>query len=119
MKTDRWISPNQAAKLAGVPPRTMLRRLHWLNAQHDGRIMRKKGRRRLEVSVEALQRALTTDPGLRDAEIGVLGSRVEGIDVALLSLRNSVKRLRKDVNSLKAAAKGASERASSRQGCAP
>jgi hypothetical protein len=97
---DRWLSVSQAAELAGVKRRTMLRRLWYLQSESGQRIMRRVGARKLEVSAEALQRALRTDPELRDAELAGIASRVDDHERKLLALRNAHKSLKKQVKTL-------------------
>lgn len=97
MKFDRWLSIAEASKLAGVPRRTLLRRLWLLHHQTPGGVLRRIGARKLFVSADALERALRTDPGLRDTESEAVAARLEDFERKLLGLRNSQKALRKRV----------------------
>ncbi|HUU34086.1 MAG TPA: hypothetical protein VMW48_08470, partial [Vicinamibacterales bacterium] len=67
---DRWLTIPEAAGLAGVPPHTMRRRVKAIDRQNPQiGLLRRPGKREYLVSAEALQRALTTDPGLGDSEL--------------------------------------------------
>ncbi len=100
MKLDRWLSMTEAAALAGVGRRTMLRRLWLLHHQVPGGILKRMGKRKLFVSAEALERALRTDPGLQDAEAEAVAARLEDHERKFLALRNAQRTLRKRVTAL-------------------
>lgn len=87
LKLDRWIPLAEAARMAGEPPRRFRRRLHALNRQAGGKLLRHFGqgqqKRRLHVSAEALMSYMRTDPDALDAELSDLTIRVEELESAL------------------------------------
>lgn len=87
---DRWITIRQAAALVGddMSPRRMRRRLKALAAQRpELGLIRRPGDRWFEVSAEALERALTTDPDLRETDIDALAARVQQVEDRATALR--------------------------------
>lgn len=100
LKLDRWLSMAEAAQLAGVGRRTLLRRLWLLHNEIPGGLLKRMGARKLFVSADALERALRTDPGLRDTEAEAFASRLEDFERKVLALRNSHKALRKRVSAV-------------------
>jgi len=100
---DRWLTIRQAAALVGdgMSPQRMRRRLKALAAQRpELDLIRRPGERWFEVSAEALQRALTTDPDLRDTDLDALASRVRVIEDRQTALRNRQTDLHKRVQAL-------------------
>lgn len=100
MKLDRWLTIAEAhdaiqtASGMGVSRRTLRRRLWALHHQAPGGILKRLGPRKLLVSADALQRALRTDPDLRDAELEGLAARIEEHETKLLALRNALRSLK-------------------------
>lgn len=87
LKLDRWIPMAEAARMAGEPPRRFRRRMHALNRQAGGKLLRHFGhgqqKRRLHVSAEALMSYMRTDPDALDAELSDLTIRIEELEAAL------------------------------------
>lgn len=100
LRLDRWLSVSEAAQLAGVPRRTMLRRLWFLHSQVSDGVLRRIGKRKLQVSAQALERALRTDPELMDAELSGIVARIDDQDRKLLALRNAHRSLKARVKTL-------------------
>lgn len=106
MTSKRWLTIPEAAKLAGVPERTMRRRLQYLHRERGG-ILRRFGPRRILVSAAGLQRAFEDDPDLREAEASGMASRIEEHEKKLLALRNAHRSLKGRVRELEAVSKTA------------
>lgn len=94
MRVDKWLTISEAAKLAGVHPRTMRRRLRYLHSDRPQLgLLSRFGARKTLVSANALQRVLTTDPALSDAELESIHSRLHQIDQRVAALRQGYRRL--------------------------
>lgn len=95
-RVGRWLTITEAAELTDVPERTMRRRLHFLNEQSGGTLLRQVGKKRLMVSAEALQRELGSPPESSD-EVAALRFLVELQDRKLTALRDELRALRRQV----------------------
>lgn len=81
----------------------MLRRLHSLDRQVGGVLRRVGGpgrRGKLEVCLDALERALRSDPELRDVEVTGMVGRQDEFDRKLLALRSAHRSLKQRVKVL-------------------
>jgi hypothetical protein len=88
-----WITVSQAAKLAGVPVRTMRRHLHALDERFGHRILRRYGPRKLWVHSGALQHALRSDPDLMSEQLTGLTSRLGEVERRVTALRGAHRNL--------------------------
>lgn len=97
------MSVPEAARAAGVHPRTMRRRLLALNFQCGGGIVRSlhlQGKpRKYFVQVQALQRALEDAPNPVESELGDLRTRVDDLEKKLDALRNAHRQLKRQATS--------------------
>lgn len=94
----RWLSIREAAELVpAVSRRQLLRRLHLLDARSGGRLLRRLGTRKLEVSTEVLERVLRPEPEEPDeglvAELADLRAKLTALRNAHRALRRRVERL--------------------------
>lgn len=88
---DRWIPIVEAAKLAGVSPKVMRARMHYINERCGGRAMVSYTRSgkpgKFFVSVEALHAYMSTDPDQRDRELSSMAARCARIEGRMEALR--------------------------------
>lgn len=97
--SDQWVTIKEAARLVGEPERTMRRRLNFIARERPQLgLFRRISKQRYLVSMDALRRALTTDPGLRDSELDAIHSHLHQIDRRVAALRAGHRRLREQVS---------------------
>lgn len=104
MNAPKWLTIPQAAKLAGVPERTMRRRLAYLQRERGG-ILRRFGPGKRLVSAEALRRAFEDDPDLHDAELAGVAARLDDHEKKILALRSAHRSLKARVKRIDSAIK--------------
>lgn len=93
---DKRISIREAAALVGggMSPQRMRRRLKALHAQNPkAGIITRPGERWFEVSVDALKRALTTDPELHEAELDAVVAKQNQHEDRLAAMRKRIRSL--------------------------
>lgn len=102
------LTVRQAAEAAGVPVRTMRRRVVALHAEHGGILWRVDGRKvarvrstrvKLMIDVEALAEAHLRHPDQNDVEHEYLSALVRDLSQKVEALRKSHNRLKRRVDS--------------------
>ena len=97
-KLDRWVSMGEAAQMAGEEIRAMRRRLVALNASVGGGVVRRFTENgNYSVNVDALLYHLRANCELRDDQIEVLRGKVSENERRLTALRNSYRRLHREL----------------------
>jgi DNA-binding transcriptional MerR regulator len=86
-----WMTVPQAARLAGVPVRTMRRRLHILDRRSGGHVLRRygPGRSKIWVHYKALLHELRSDPEIMGEQLATLESRLSELERRVTALRGA------------------------------
>lgn len=90
-----WVSVSQAAAGMGLSKRQAMRRLHAMNREHGGRLLRIVGRcpngrpSKIEVCAEVLLEIEKGRLATAETEIRAVNMRIDSLEDRLLALRNS------------------------------
>ncbi len=109
-----WLSVAEAAKLTGVHPKTMLRRLMVLNERSERSLLQSfqpagKRVRKWFVSPEVLFACLRADESQRDTEVSDLQTRIIQVEQRTLALRTGQRVLRRKIENVQRWREGAEQ----------